>query len=160
MKRAMSGYDIKKHVHTVLSAVTNASYGTLYPTLHKLLQEGAVEVQEIPQKARPSKKVYSITQRGREELQGWLRQPPASDQMRREFLLKVYLADNLSKEDLLTLLAGRRGEAEAQLKALHKASSAVDNRHHAWMIDYALSQYTAEIAWLNQLETEITSASV
>ena len=72
----MTGYDIKKRVVSALSMATSASYGTLYPTLHKLLKEGSVEVQEIPQVSRPSKKVYSITDQGKEVLRGWLQQPP------------------------------------------------------------------------------------
>ncbi|MBZ0293017.1 MAG: PadR family transcriptional regulator [Anaerolineae bacterium] len=64
---------MKKHVRLSLSAATNAGYGTLYPTLHQLLAEGAVGVQEILQTAYPSKKVYSITQSGREELLVWLK---------------------------------------------------------------------------------------
>jgi DNA-binding PadR family transcriptional regulator len=91
MESPMSGYDIKKQVNAVLSAATNASYGTLYPTLHKLLKEGAVEMQEVEQRGRPSKKVYRITDQGRRELREWLKQPAAADQIRREFLLKLYL---------------------------------------------------------------------
>ncbi|MEO1291129.1 MAG: PadR family transcriptional regulator [Chloroflexota bacterium] len=49
----MTGYDIRKHVKDVLSAATNASYGTLYPTLHKLLSEEAVHVTEVEQASRP-----------------------------------------------------------------------------------------------------------
>ncbi len=155
----MSGYDIKKHVQKTLTAVTNASYGTLYPTLHKLLAEGALEMQEIPQTARPSKKLYRITEQGREELQKWLRQPPVADQIRREFLLKVYLAQHLPKEHFKALLAGRRDEQEAQLRALRQASNAPGSQRQKWIIDYALSQCAAELKWLDQLETEIENVS-
>src|SRR5690606_17582992 len=91
-ERPMSGYDIKKHTNSALGTATNASYGTLYPMLHKLLEEGAVEMQEISQQGRPAKKLYRITDQGRAELQAWLKQPAAADQIRREFLLKFYLA--------------------------------------------------------------------
>lgn len=58
-----SGYDIKKRVKVALGVVTNASYGALYPTLHKLETEGAVAMQEVPQRGRPSKKVYRLTEK-------------------------------------------------------------------------------------------------
>ncbi len=160
MERAMSGYDIKKHVHKALSAVTSASYGTLYPTLHKLLDEGAVEVQEVPQQSRPSKKLYRITPKGRDELQIWLRQPPTADQVRREFLLKLYLAEGMPRQELLLLLANRRDETEAQMNSLRKESRHnAQEPQHTWVTNYALSQYEAEIGWLNQLEAEIKNAS-
>lgn len=155
-QRAMSGYDIKKHVQTALGAVTNASYGTLYPTLHKLLAEGAVEMQVIPQKGRPVKKLYQITGQGKQELQEWLRQPPAADQIRREFLLKLYLASDLTRQDLLSLLAARRGETEATLRNLDAEKQEMSTPNEIWVIHYEMSQCKAEIDWLNQVEAQIS----
>ncbi|MDX1994326.1 MAG: PadR family transcriptional regulator [bacterium] len=154
-ERPMTGYDIKKHVKAMLSAVTNASYGTLYPTLHKLLLEGAVEVNEVPQKGRPSKKVYRLTETGRKELDGWLKQPPASDQVRREFLLKLYLAKDLSPQQLKSLVATRLDEAQAMWRALQAEKNEIDNPRQAWVMEYALSQCKAELDWLQQLEAKI-----
>lgn len=154
-ERAMSGYDIKKHVHLSLSAATNAGYGTLYPILHRLLAEGAVEMQEVEQTTRPSKKLYTITQSGREELLRWLEKPPLADQMKREFLLKLYMAESLSTGQLHDLLARRRSETEAQIEALREESQLNSNIGRKWVIQYALSQCEAEIDWLTRLETEL-----
>lgn len=147
----MTGYDIKKQVKSALSAVTNASYGTLYPTLHKLLLEGAIEVQEIPQASRPAKKVYHLTGKGRELLVDWLRQPPAADQVKREFLLKLYLAKDLPPDDLRNLLLSRRGAAEATLRSLRTELKLAKEDRQIWIIGYAVSQCQAEIDWLDQL---------
>jgi DNA-binding PadR family transcriptional regulator len=151
----MTGYDIKKRIQSALSAATNASYGTLYPTLHKLLSEHAVEVQEVMQMSRPSKKVYHITERGRQELIDWLRQPAAADQVKREFLLKLYLAKGLPDDTLRSLLAKRRDETEAQLKTLKAEMKSASDRYQEWVIDYALSIAKAEIDWITQLETQL-----
>jgi PadR family transcriptional regulator, regulatory protein AphA len=156
-ERPMTGYDIKKHVKSVLGAVTNASYGTLYPALHKLQQEGAVEVEEVPQKGRPAKKVYRITERGRSDLQGWLRQPATTDQIRREFLLKVYLAKSMEKQDLLLLLANRRCETEELLKSLRNGKQDIHNQQQDWVVDYALSACKAEVDWLKRLEAQLSA---
>jgi len=154
-ERPMTGYDIKKHVKAMLSAVTNASYGTLYPTLHKLLTEGAVEVSEVPQKGRPSKKVYRITGLGQQELEAWLKQPAASDQIRREFLLKLYLARDLSPQQLMILVTNRMDEARAMWRALVAEKDEINNPRQAWVMDYALSLCKAEMEWLQQLEAKI-----
>jgi DNA-binding PadR family transcriptional regulator len=151
----MTGYDIKKQVGAALAAATNASYGTLYPTLHRLLAEGAVEVQEILQQGRPSKKVYHITEQGRRELTDWLKQPPAADQIRREFLLKLYLARNLNQRELLAMVRTRRQEAEAALSALKSEKPDGHDRHQEWVMDYALSVGQAEVNWLKQVEKQI-----
>jgi DNA-binding PadR family transcriptional regulator len=159
MAQPLTGYDIKKHVQTALGTVTNASYGTLYPTLHRLLDEGAVEMQEVPQHSRPSKKVYQITDKGRQDLLAWLREPPLDDRVRREFLLKLYLADYLPTNELQLLLAARRGQAERTLQALREQCAAVENRRQVWLIKYELALCQAEIDWLNQVEREVREAS-
>lgn len=157
-ERPMTGYDIKKHVNGSLSAVTNASYGTLYPTLHKLLTEGAVAVQEVPQKGRPSKKVYRITERGQRELEKWLIEPASADQVRREFLLKLYLAKDLSTHHVLNLIACRREEITRTLQTLRAEKDGVSNPYQAWVLDYSLALCEAEIDWLRQLEHRIGAA--
>lgn len=154
-ERPMTGYDIKKHVKVTLTAVTNASYGTLYPTLHKLLKEGAVEMREIPQRGRPSKKVYWITDLGRRELKNWLKQPAAADQVKREFLLKLYLAKDLPPQHLRSLISTRRGKMEAMLQSLHEEKDDADSPHQVWVMEYALSLAEAEINWLEQIESEL-----
>lgn len=154
-ERPMTGYDIKKHVNVMLSAVTNASYGTLYPTLHKLLIEGAVKMDEIPQKGRPSKKVYSITEIGQKELISWLKKPAAADQIKREFLLKLYLAKDLPQQHLQSLVSTRRDQIEEMLKALKAETNESDNPWQEWVVKYTLSLCKAEIDWLDDLEAQI-----
>ncbi|GAB4520159.1 MAG: hypothetical protein OHK0046_30000 [Anaerolineae bacterium] len=151
----MTGYDIKKQVTVSLSAITNASYGTLYPTLHKLLEDGAVDVDEIPQRGRPSKKVYRITQAGRDELASWLRQPAAADQVKREFLLKLYLAKDLSPTFLQALISERRDELERLRHALVEEQADIERPQQAWVMNYALKLCKAEMDWLEQIEAEI-----
>ena len=157
-ERPMSGYDIKKHVKTTLGAVTTASYGTLYPTLHKLLAEGSVEMQEIPQQGRPSKKLYFLTEQGRNELMAWLNRPAQADQVRREFLLKLYLARHLGAQQLREMVANRRRETETLLHTLEAGSHSVRTVEEQWIADYALSMCRAEINWLAQFEAQLGSA--
>ncbi len=159
MDSPMSGYDIRKQVNAALGMVTNASYGTLYPTLHKLLAQGAVGVQEISQIGRPAKKVYQITERGRQEVLDWLKQP-ADDQLQREFLLKLYLARNLSANDVLALVSARRAKLEFERQALQADKSGAGSPQAGWVADYALAMCDAEVEWLRRVETHITQTSV
>ena len=155
----MSGYDIKKHVQTVLGSVANASYGTLYPALHKLLDESFVEMREVSQSNRPSKKVYEITQAGRRELLDWLRGPLTEEKATREFLLKLYLANYLTTNEIKTLVATRQGQAETTLQSLQAQQSAADDPRQVWMISYALAMCKAEIDWLKQINVQVQEVS-
>ncbi len=156
----MSGYDIKKRVNSALGAATNASYGTLYPTLHKLLDEGSVEVEEVLQRGRPSKKIYCITPQGENELREWLKQPAAADQIRREFLLKLYLANRLPPQEMLSLVTTRREETETLLKTLQGEMNNHNNPQQAWIVDYALALCQAEVEWLKRVEGQIGVAPI
>jgi DNA-binding PadR family transcriptional regulator len=160
MECPMSGYDIKKRVHSALGAATQASYGTLYPMLHKLLAEGAVEVQEIAQQGRPSKKIYQITERGKREVYGWLKQPAAADQIRREFLLKLYLARHLPQHEMLAIVRARRDETQAMIDSLQAEDDAMNNPHQSWMMDYVMAISQAELDWLKGIERQIAVAKV
>jgi PadR family transcriptional regulator AphA len=158
----MTGYEIKKRVGTSLKSVTHASYGTLYPTLHRLLAEGAVRMEEQPQTHRPARKVYQITERGKRELEAWLQQPPAADQVRREFLLKLFLAHTLPPEDLKSLCYHRRAATEAQLTELQQANDALNGRTartQRWVQDYTIELCKAELNWLNRLIAQIETGS-
>lgn len=154
----MTGYEIKKHASCALRSVANASYGTLYPMLHQLLDEGAVQMEEYPQNHRPARKVYTITERGKQELAAWLHEPAQSDQIRRDFLLKLFLAHDLSPDDLRLMLQQRRAATEAELAALREIQSAVacgTPPNQLWVSDYTLTMCQAELEWLDRLMAQM-----
>ena len=158
--RPMTGYEIKKRVGTTLKSVTNASYGTLYPTLHKLLAEGAVLMTEYPQERRPARKVYQLTARGRQELEAWLRQPAEADHIRREFLLKLFLARDLPPDDIKALIQQRREETALHLAELRQMQAVAHEEtpvNLAWVQDYTAEMYEAELTWLNRIMAQVES---
>ena len=157
----MTGYEIKKRVGTALKSVTNASYGTLYPTLHRLLEEGAVRMEEHLQNHRPARKVYEITEQGQQELVAWLQHPPEADHIRREFLLKLYMASHIPADRLKQLLLHRRENTLAEIADLRQTRETLNGRtpqNQLWVNDYIVAMCKAELNWLNhviaQLEDE------
>jgi DNA-binding PadR family transcriptional regulator len=154
----MTGYTIKKRVCETMHMIASPSYGAVYPTLHRLLEEGAVTVSEVPQEGRPDKKVYAITAQGQDAFEAWLREPAGSDQVKREFLLKVLLSHNLETEVLADHLERRRAETEAlqaRLLQLHAQPRKQVNGHHSHIIAYALRLCEAELHWLEQMEASL-----
>lgn len=161
-EKPMTGYAIKKQVSKALKSVTHASYGTLYPTLHRLLDEGAIRLKEYPQARRPTRKVYEITADGQQELEEWLRRPAKADQVRREFLLKLYLAWDLSPQDLVALLRRRRTEMQTQLEELCEEQASANGdvpSNEVWVRQYAVELCQAELNWLNRLMAEVDTAT-
>ena len=89
--RPMSGYDIKSIVDKSTRLFWAASYGQIYPELHRLAAAGLIEGQASPQGGR-KRNVYRLTPAGRKELRAWLDADPDVFEMRDEALLKLFFA--------------------------------------------------------------------
>ena len=112
-----SGYDLKKAIATSTAYFWSESYGNIYPTLKKLLAEHAI--QEESEKAPASKRqkqLYSITERGRQALTEWLRQPVAARSEDNELLLKLFFGSMISLDESQALVKAHRDHHVGLLK--------------------------------------------
>jgi len=98
-----SGYDLKKAFDVSIQHFWPADQSQIYRTLATLEEEGWVEMELVQQDNRPDKKVYHITQAGREELHCWLSAPPPLEQVRRASLIQVFFAGRLSDEEIIIM---------------------------------------------------------
>lgn len=103
-----SGYEIKKQLEEgPFAHFHGAGFGSIYPALGKLLEEGLVRCTSVAQDRRPAKKVYGLTPRGRLALVQALSEPPAPDAVRSDFLFILFFADLLPARQIEALLAER-----------------------------------------------------
>lgn len=63
----LTGYDIKKYIENGIGTFYRASFGSLYPTLKKLVEKGRLVTHENPQGGR-QKIYYGITEDGKKFL--------------------------------------------------------------------------------------------
>lgn len=111
-----SGYEIQKEFSEgTASHFVDASFGSIYPALTKLMDEGHVTCKTYSQDGRPDKKVYSITPTGRMTFLQALRNAPADDKFRSEFLFYMLFADDLAPEYLADLLDRKTAEIDATI---------------------------------------------
>ena len=87
----MSGYDVKKLIERSIAHFWNESYGQIYPILNRLAAEGLAERRREKQRGKPDRHVYSLTTKGRQELERWLAIPARHEPVRSELLLKLFL---------------------------------------------------------------------
>jgi DNA-binding PadR family transcriptional regulator len=66
---ALHGYEIAKRLKQSGSSALSVGEGLLYPALHKLERDGYVAAKWIAQEGKPSRKVYSLTEKGERELE-------------------------------------------------------------------------------------------
>lgn len=93
-----SGYEIKALVDNSTRFFWAASYGQIYPELKRLSEAGLVEGSDVPRGER-KRTVYAITAEGMEALKEWLREAPATFEMREEGLLKLFFSGVLPAEE-------------------------------------------------------------
>lgn len=115
---AASGYDLKKTFESSFGHFFAAGYGSIYPALASLADQGLVRCEEIPQEGKPDRKVYSITGAGREHLRRALDTSDPSHKVRSEFLAMLFFAHLMSPERINAVIDHRIGECERLLEQI------------------------------------------
>lgn len=124
-----TGYEIKKMCEEgALCHFLDASFGSIYPALSRLTEEGLVSCREESQPKRPAKKIYSITQRGREEFRESLTKPLLEDKYRSDFLFVSLFADLLPPGHMHELIDNQitwmKQQAEHMAEGISDSNSA------------------------------------
>jgi DNA-binding PadR family transcriptional regulator len=121
-----SGYDIKKAIATTTSNFWSESYGNIYPTLQRLLAEGAICEENDPAPAsKRQRQLYSITAKGNKALKDWLRQPVAPRLEDNEFLLRLFFGAMVSPKDSRTLVSDHRNYHVSLLKKFEDIEASI-----------------------------------
>lgn len=107
-----SGYDLKKYFECSFGHFFPAGYGSIYPALATLARNGMVSFEEILQDGKPDRKVYSITEKGREELARNLKDENPSHKVRSEFLATIWFADLLTDQQVNAIFDNKIEEIE------------------------------------------------
>lgn len=99
-----SGYDIKKHIeHTIGYFWSDISYGQIYPILAKFEEDGLATKEVEMHEDGPNRKIYTITEKGRDVFRKWLRKPANKEVIKYEVLMKLFfgyelpVAENIEK---------------------------------------------------------------
>ena len=116
--RPLTGYDIKKMFAGSAVIYWSGNNNQIYTTLVKLHENELVTVEVELHADRPSRKIYSITAKGQAELKKWLLSEPEPPQLKNSFLIQLAWADQLSPDELDTLLGKYESEMKMQVSML------------------------------------------
>ena len=111
----MTGYELKQFFDSTVKHFWNAELSQIYPTLKALEEQGFVDKEVAVQENRPNRKIYRLTDEGREEFQRWAREPMPSADLRDAFMIKVFFGTELPAEDMLVLLRRQMEEHQRTL---------------------------------------------
>lgn len=116
----MSGYDIKKFYAQSVAGFWSESYGQIYPILKRLAEEGLATKSVRKQDGKPDRHIYTITEKGREELQQWLVEPTGRHIGRHEALLKLMFGKQISVADNIIQIKRFRARQRNELKEVEE----------------------------------------
>ncbi len=133
-----SGYDIRRMcTEEEFAYFVEASYGSIYPALAKLEEDGLVTSRIEQQDGKPARKAYTITAAGRSAFVEQLSEPIGEDMFRSPFLLFARFAHILPRD----LVEQRCNEFLAQqVNGRKRLEDAVGDYECSpadkWVVDY------------------------
>jgi DNA-binding PadR family transcriptional regulator len=151
-QQPMSGYDIKRLLEGVDWLIGGSSFGNIYPTLHALLKDGLVSVDVVSNQDRPPRKVYDVSEKGRQALRERLEQPIPPNASLKTFIMRLILTQDLSQRGLVACLQQRRAQVIAHRDALRGMSDESEQAGIGWQLalDYGLALTDTELDWLDR----------
>jgi DNA-binding PadR family transcriptional regulator len=162
--RPMSGYDLKQVIEASTRNFWNESYGQIYPVLRELTASGLTVRDDQRKETGRARHVYSLTDRGREELHHWLTSPVERQQVRNELLLRLFFGGQVPVEVSIDHVERFRDRQERALQRYEETEAAMDlreapddpNRKH-WLITLSYGRHQAEaaIAWSDETLAEL-----
>lgn len=162
-----SGYEIKKMLEGPLGSFFDASFGSIYPALAQLTDNGLLSMSERAQDKRPDKKVYRITQKGRLALADALLAKPSRDRVRSDFLASILFADLLAPRELAERLDERLAFHRAMLERLESYRANAEEwgagemtAGMRFVTDYGIAIQKAALDFIEQNRHVVEAASM
>ena len=104
-QKDLHGYELKSNFDEKVGEFWSLNYGQIYTTLDRLEKEDLVTHDRQSQDKRPDRKIYSITRKGRKELEEWLSTPVNRVRaLRDEFFIKLVFMDKDNPAPVLELI--------------------------------------------------------
>jgi DNA-binding PadR family transcriptional regulator len=161
----MHGYELSKQLNMLLGTFRALSYGTLYPCLNKLFEEGLIakEGDAPPPDSRSarapgrSKIVYRLTAEGKERFQALLINSGPAAWEDDEFGVHFAFFGQTRADIRLRILEGRRSRLEDRVEGLRAALARTRERVDSYTLElqrHGLEAVERDVRWLNELIAE------
>jgi len=155
-KEPAHGYELKSRLEQVFGEAYPApNIGQIYVTLRRLVRDGLVRGQDVVQTTRPNKRVYELTDAGREAVDRWADETSDGPRVRDEFFMKLALSQLAGTSDRLGLITRQRRRYLAQLRSLSELAVTEDRRIPRLLIEGAMLHLQADLDWLQRCREEL-----
>jgi DNA-binding PadR family transcriptional regulator len=169
-----SGYELARRFDRSIGYFWAASHQQIYRTLRVMESDGWVHVAVVEQQGRPNKKVYTVSETGREELTRWISEPlsgrggSVADNRTRDLAVKVRAAAYGDIGALRAQVDALRTE-RAELLDTYRGYQKIQFPDPASLSGSALHQYLvlrggiraeeSAIDWLSEVSTALSASA-
>lgn len=115
-----SGYDLAKQFDSSVGFFWKASHQQIYRELSKIEAQQWVSYETIAQTGKPDKKLYSVTERGKQQLVDWLNAQCEPTPIKDELLVKIFVGYLAAPQTLQIQLQRHRQIHQQKLEAYQK----------------------------------------
>ncbi|MBA2325201.1 MAG: PadR family transcriptional regulator [Actinobacteria bacterium] len=180
-EQPLHGYELKKRLGDTLGFLGGVSFGSLYPALRRLEDEGSIESADgagpslgpVPMPAtgsvsgevtvgrirrgaragRRTRKAYRITDRGDARLRELLVEDAPAGNDERVFALKFAFCRHLPREARLELLQRRRADLGERLARAREAEPPRADRYTRSLVEHRTESIERDLEWVDELIT-------
>lgn len=165
---AGSGYDLLKGFKQRLGFFWNASHQQIYQQLKKMHEEKLIELTMEQQSGKPDRKVYHLTETGREELANWVEEPVKPNKVNDALLVKLYAGHMTDTDTLLSELQRHRAIHQGMLDTFLGLEKQLNTLPAEKQKAYRLPYLTLRrgiigeqgwLAWADEVEAELQTES-
>jgi DNA-binding PadR family transcriptional regulator len=171
----LHGYELKKRLSELVGSRSGVSFGSLYPALARLEKTAAVKAVEAhtveeatipmtgalsgelaafrarlgrPAKSRRTKKVYGITDVGRQRLRELLLDDRTDD---RTFTVQVAFCHTLTADERLSLFEHRKAELSRRLAERSRAADGRTDPYRRSLREHDTQTLAHDLTWIDEL---------
>ncbi|NCB41414.1 MAG: PadR family transcriptional regulator [Clostridia bacterium] len=126
---SMTGYDLSKAFDSSVNFFWYAQASQIYLELNKLEKKQFVSCERVLQTEKPNKKVYSITEYGRNEFMKWLCDTNTllSKNKKDTFLMKVFFSGNNPPDKSIAMLRQFSEDCKRSLSEMKNIPKSIQN---------------------------------
>ena len=152
----LHGYELRKRLSTVLGPFRALSYGTLYPCLKHLSDQGWITQSSADGEGagRRARIVYELTAAGKEHFETLIDESGPTSWEDESFGVRFAFFSRTPTDVRLRILEGRRSRLEERLDSVSTSVSRNRERADQYTLElqrHGLESVQREVRWLNEL---------
>jgi DNA-binding PadR family transcriptional regulator len=151
------GYQLRSEFESATAGTWPLNIGQVYSTLQRLERDKLVEATESETGGDGERRLYRLTEQGRDHLGSWFSQPvPLHAATRSELVVKVIMAASVPSVDARTVIDVQRAASMEALQAHTRAKvAAAGDLTASLAADAVIFNVEAEIRWLEHCESRL-----